>query len=199
MIYGAILVCEVSFWLFLGAGLLARYHLGQRLLGILLLMGSPFADVVLLVLTALHLHGGAAPTQAHALAAGYLGVTLAFGHSLVKWADRHAAFRLAGGPRPVKHSRTGSEKLRYEWREFGKATIAWLVTCLILLVLALFAGADDAQVLLGSAGMFTMVLVIWFATGPLPAALGARRQREVAGLQRTSNVPDDVIRTAEGA
>ena len=144
-------------------------------------MGSPFADVVLLVLTALHLHGGAAPTQAHALAAGYLGVTLAFGHSLVQWADRHAAFRLAGGPKPAKQSRTGSEKLRYEWREFGKATIAWLVTCLILFVLAVFAGgADDARVLLGSAGMFTMVLVIWFATGPVPAALGARRQRELA-------------------
>ncbi len=41
MIYTGILICEVGFWVFVGAGLLARYLLGRPRLGVLLLLGSP--------------------------------------------------------------------------------------------------------------------------------------------------------------
>jgi len=175
VIYSAILVCEIAFWAFLLAGLGARYLLASPRLGALLLLGSPVADVALLALTAKHLQAGAAPTQAHALAAAYLGVTVAFGPSLVRWADRRVAFRLVSGPRPVATPRTGHDRLRHEWREFGKAVTAWLITCLILLGLAeLVADRHEAQVLLGNIGMLSLVLLIWFATGPLPAAVRAR-------------------------
>ncbi len=124
----------------------------------------------------MHLHSGAAPTQAHALAAAYLGVTLAFGHSLIRWADQHVAHRFGSGPPPAKPSRVGRDKVRYEWREFGKAGLAWLVSCLILVGLARVAGGGgESQVLLGNAGMFTVILFIWFATGPAPATIGAAR------------------------
>ena len=178
MIYTGILICEVGFWVFVGAGLLARYLLGRPRLGVLLLLGSPLTDLALLTLTAMHLHSGAAPTQAHALAAAYLGVTLAFGHSLVRWADQRVAHRLGSGPPPARPRSVGRDKARYEWREFGKAGIAWLVSCLILVGLAGVAGGGaESQVLLGNAGMFTVVLVIWFATGPAPATIGAARPR----------------------
>jgi hypothetical protein len=178
VIYTAILVCEVAFWVFVGAGLAARYLVGRPRLGLVLLLGSPLTDLALLTLTAMHLHTGAAPTQAHALAAAYLGITLAFGHSLVRWADRHAAHRLGSGPVPPKAVRIGRDKVRYEWREFGKAGVAWLVSCLILAGLAGVAGGiDESEVLVGNAGMFTVILGIWFATGPAPATIGAARWR----------------------
>ncbi|MFW3171978.1 hypothetical protein [Geodermatophilus sp. CPCC 206100] len=175
MIVGAILVCEVLFWLFLAAGLAARYLLRRPRLGLVLLLGSPAADLALLALTAVDLRRGGVPTQAHALAAVYLGFTVGFGHSVVHWADQHVAHRLAGGPPVTRPRRLGRRRAEHEWREFGKAAVAWAVCTGLLLGMTLLAhDLDRARVLLGYAGMSTVVLAIWFLTGPVPASVRAR-------------------------
>ena len=177
MLVGAILACEVAFWVLLGAGLTARYVWRRPRLGWTLLLGSPAADVALLALTAVDLHRGSAATQAHALAAVYIGFTIAFGHSLVAWADRRFAHHFAGGPPPAARTAGGQLRVRHEWREFGKATLAWAISVAILLGLA--AMVDDvqrAQALLTYVGVLSVVLVIWFLTGPAAAVVGASRQ-----------------------
>ena len=184
MILAAIVVCEIAFWVFLVAGLLARYVLRRRGLGAALLLASPFVDLALLVLIAVDLHRGADPTQAHAMAAAYIGVTVAWGHSLVRWADQRVAYRFASGPPPDRPPKVGPEKVRYEWREFGKAGVFWLVSCLILLALAVIAGdVSGDNILIGFAGVLSVVIVIWFATGPLPAIVNPANRRSGLGVR----------------
>ncbi len=177
MIIGAILVCEVAFWVFLVAGLATRYLAGRARLGAALLLGSPLADLGLLALTAVDLHRGAPATQAHALAAIYVACTVAFGRSLVDWADRRFAHRFAGGPRPARRPRSGAARVAHEWREFGRAALAWGVSGVLLGGLSLLAGDPGrARVLLSYVVVLSLVLVVWFATGPVPAVASARRR-----------------------
>ncbi len=181
MLYGAIAVCEVAFWVFLAAGLAARYVLKRPVLGVVLLLGSPAADMLLLVLTAVDVYGGATPTQAHALAAAYLGFTVAFGHSAVRWADERFAHRFASGPPPQRSPSRGPEKVRHEWKVFRRAGLAWAgASALLLALTALVGDLARAQALLGYAGMLSVVLVIWFVSGPVPAVL-AESHRSTRG------------------
>ncbi|MDT7650336.1 MAG: hypothetical protein QOI36_1742, partial [Pseudonocardiales bacterium] len=46
--------------------------------------------------------------------------TVAFGHSMIRWADARFAHRFAGGPPPPRPPRYGAAKVAYEWREWGK-------------------------------------------------------------------------------
>ncbi|MGH8776269.1 MAG: hypothetical protein ACRDWI_14275 [Jiangellaceae bacterium] len=176
MIVAAILVSEVAFWVFLAAGLAARYVARRPILGLVLLLGSPVADVALLTLTAVDLHRGAAPTQAHALAAAYIGFTVAFGHSVVRWADRRLAQRFAGGAPAAKPQRTGPERVRHEWREFRRAALFWAVSGGLLLVLSALVGdVERAQPLLGYVGVLTLVLGTWFVAGPVATSIAVAR------------------------
>lgn len=134
MIVQSIVVCEVLFWVFLGAGLVARYLLRRPALGAALLVGAPLVDVVLLVATTVDLRGGAVASSSHGLAAAYIGFSVAFGHSIIRWADTRFAHRFAGGPAPVQPPRHGMARAAREWREFGKAVVGWGIACGLLLV-----------------------------------------------------------------
>jgi hypothetical protein len=164
MIAVAIGLCEVAFWVFLVAGLSARYLLRRPRVGLVLLLGAPAADVALLGLTAGDLHRGAPATQAHALAAAYLGFSVAFGHDVIAAADRWAARRVGGRPAEVSRPRTPAERAAREWREFAKAALAWAITVATLLALtALAGGPSEAEPLLGYVVTVSIVLVVWFA------------------------------------
>lgn len=56
------------------------------------------------------LRGGATAGFAHGLAAAYIGFSLAFGHSLIRWADVRFAHRFADGPPPPEPARYGRER-----------------------------------------------------------------------------------------
>jgi hypothetical protein len=177
VILGAIAACEVAFWVFLFAGLAVRYALRRRRLSTILLLGSPLADLGLLGLSAVDLARGATATEAHALAAAYISFTVVFGHSVIRWADARFAHRFAGGPAPVKVPRRGPERVRHEWREWGKAVLACaLASGLIGLGVLLVDNPDRSQALVGFEAHLGAVLVIWFAVGPLwDTAASARR------------------------
>lgn len=86
--------CEIGFWVLLRAGLVARYVFKLRRTSNVLLVGTPVLDVVLLVAAVIDLRGGGEAGLAHGLGATYLGFSVAFGHSLIRWAD----VRFAGDP-----------------------------------------------------------------------------------------------------
>ncbi len=179
MVATAIVATEVAFWVFLLAGLAARYVLRRPRLGLVLLLGSPAADLALLALVAGDLQRGAAPSHAHALAAAYLGFTVAFGHDLVSWADRRFARRFAGAPPVAKPLRRGAERVRHEWREFGKAALFWVISVGLLLGLSGIVGdVERAQPLLGQAVVLTLVLGIWFVAGPAATSANQRLKKE---------------------
>jgi hypothetical protein len=52
--------------------------------------------------------------------------------------------------------------VRYEWREFGKAGIAWAVSCgLLAAAIAIVGDADRTEELQGWILRLSMILAIW--------------------------------------
>lgn len=168
MVVAAIIACEIGFWVVLAAGLLTRYVLRRRRLGGALLVAVPLVDVALLAFTVVDLRSGAEPAAAHGLAAVYLGFSVAFGHSLVRWADVRVAHRWAGGAPPVpKPATRTAARLRREWREFGLACVAVATSVALLLgAVALVGDRADTGPLLGWIGRLGLVLLVWFAGWP---------------------------------
>jgi hypothetical protein len=177
VIVAGIVACEIAFWLFLVAGLAVRYLLRRPRLSRYLLLGSPVADLGLLVLSATDLARGVTATQAHALAAAYISFTVVFGPSVIRWADARFAHRFAGGPQPAKVRRRGPERVRYEWHEFGKAVLAGAITSGLLGLGVLMVGdAERSRALVGFELHLGVVLAFWLVLGPV-WVMGSRSSR----------------------
>ncbi|GAA4208870.1 hypothetical protein [Actinocatenispora rupis] len=177
MLVTVIIACEIGFWVLVGAGLAVRYLLRRRRLSTVLLACVPLVDLVLLLTTAVDLVGRHAVAGAgHGLAAVYLGFTVAFGHSMIRWADQRFAHRFAGGPAPVKPPKSGPRRAAYEWREWGKAVLASAIASVLLLGLAAVIG-HRGDALLTWLPRLGVLLAIWFIW-PVTSSLGAlRRER----------------------
>ena len=162
---GAIVACEIGFWLLIAAGLLTRYALRKPKAGAVVLALVPVVDLALLVVTVLDLNNGARPSAMHGLAALYLGFSVVFGPSMVRWADVRFAHRFSGGPAPEKPS--GAAKTRHEWREWGKCVLASAISAVLLLLAILIVDSDQAAPLWGWLPKLGTVTGIWFLVGPL--------------------------------
>ena len=101
LLYVLIVGCEIAFWLVLLLSLAVRYLLGRQALSLWLLRSLPLIDLLLLGFTALDLRSGTPATFAHGLAAAYVGFTVAFGSTVIQWADAWFAHRFAAGPKPT--------------------------------------------------------------------------------------------------
>jgi hypothetical protein len=161
MLAALILVSEFAFWVFIALGLTARYLLRRPRLGAALLILAPFVDLVLLVASVLDLRGGGDASIVHALAAIYIGVSVGFGHSMIRWADARFAYRFAGGPRPVKPSKYGPAAARREVGNWLRHLLAYAVGSGLMLGGVLLVGDPDrTRVLLYYPGAWGIVLVI---------------------------------------
>ena len=123
MLVALILACELAFWAVLLAGLFVRYPLGRPRLGAILLAVTPVIDVVLLAAAVVDLRRGGEAAMRHALAAIYLGCSIAFGSRIIAWADGEFAHRFAGGPNrqevrdsaPTMRGRSGTAGIGTSW------------------------------------------------------------------------------------
>lgn len=164
MLLAVIAACEIGFWVVLGAGLLARYPLRRPRLGGVLLLCVPLIDLILLAVTVVDLRRGATATFGHGLAAAYLGFSVAFGHSMIRWADQRFAHRFAGGPPPWRPPKGGWARTRYEWREWGKGMLAWAIACALLGAAILLVGdAERTAELRDWIARLSVVMLIWLA------------------------------------
>ena len=174
-----VVACEIAFWLFLVAAVVARYALHLRRTSTVLLLCEPLLEVILLVATVGDLLRGAEPTWTHGLAALYLGFTVAFGKYTVHKVDAWVAYRFAGGPQPEPRPRQGAAARRYEWRLWGRVVVAWAVACAVLGLLMLIATApEQREVLLFWVGRASIVLVGWLALGPIWEEISSRLRPE---------------------
>jgi hypothetical protein len=157
-----IIACEICFWVFLLLGLAARYLFRWRRFSATLLLCVPLIDLVLFFATILHLHSGVTADQTDGLAAAYLGVSVAFGKSMIRRADARFAQRWAFGPPVPRPPRYGRARARYEWQEFRKAVLAWASSCALLLGgIVLVGDLGRAAALLGWIALLTLILLIW--------------------------------------
>lgn len=174
-----VVACEVAFWVFLAAAVVARYALHWRRTSTVLLLCEPLLEVILLVATVGDLLRGAEPTWTHGLAAVYLGFTVGFGKLTVHTVDAWVAHRFAGGPPPEPRPREGAAVRGYEWRLWGRVVVAWLVSCGVLGVLMLIATEpEQREVLAGWAGRASVVLVGWLVLGPVWTEVSSRARAE---------------------
>ncbi|HEU0087151.1 MAG TPA: hypothetical protein VFQ77_05825 [Pseudonocardiaceae bacterium] len=163
---------EAGFWVLLGAGLGARYLLRAPTLGALLLASTALVDLAVLVATVFDLRDGGVANWSHGLAATYLGMSVAFGRDLIRWADQRFAHRFAGGPAPERPARHGPQWVRYEWRQWAKFALAWAIACGLMLGMIVLVDAPERTEQLWSwVVRLTIVLVVWFAGWPLRASL----------------------------
>lgn len=165
---------EIGFWVLLVAGLAARYLLRARRLSTVLLVGVPVLDLVLVAASLLDVARGSAPGTAHGLAAVYLGGTVAFGHSVIRWADRRFAHRFAGGPAPEPPPRYGAARVAHEWRAWSTMLLASVIAVAVMMLTATVAGAGvppfgewSGDPMWSWAARLVPVLLIWFVGWPL--------------------------------
>ncbi|WP_156889710.1 hypothetical protein [Paenibacillus harenae] len=110
--------------------------------GAALLICTPLIDLALAAATVYDLRGGAEATAAHSIAAVYIGVSVAFGHRMIKWADARFAFRFAGGPAPAGKPKHGREHARYERSGWLLHLLAWAIGSAILYGMMVMVGDE---------------------------------------------------------
>jgi hypothetical protein len=190
MIAVGIVTAEIAFWVVLAAALLTRYVAGLRRTSTVLLLGLPVVDLALLALVAVDLGRGAEPETTHALAACYLGFTVAFGHRVVAWADARVAHRLRGTPLPAKPARGSAEHVRGLWEEWFRVVVAVVVAGVVLALLGVVSGrgalppsldATQGNPLWGQMVGLLVLAGIWFLAGP---AFAGRRDTETSPADR---------------
>jgi hypothetical protein len=162
---------EIGFWVCVVTGLAARYLLRMRRTSTVLLAATPLIDLLVLVATMVDLADGALATTVHGLAAVYLGFSVVFGPSMIRWADARFAHRFAGGPAPGKQRRDWSGRVRHEWTQWGKCVLACAIAAAIMLVLIFVAGTPEQTRALWADGGWVprlgLVVVIWLVAGPV--------------------------------
>ena len=163
MLIVLIIAAEITFWLMLLSGLAARYLLRRRRLGMALLAATPVVDLALLAATTTDLRQGGEAALPHALAAVYIGVSVAWGKQMVSWADARFAYRFAGGPPPERPPQTGRLHAARQRREWLRHLVAWATgTSLLGIGVLLVGDLDRTSALLNVAAFWSLILAIDF-------------------------------------
>lgn len=176
----AIIGAEVAFWVFLLGGLALRYLARARRLSTIVLACVPLIDLALLVLVAVDVIRGAEPSRPHAIAAIYLGITVAFGHHIIQKTDAWFHHRFAGGRAPARAPKGSTAEVRELWREWLRVVLAAVIGGACLLVMIALDGWFLPADLESAAThpywatllLLPIVTVVWFLAGPAFAGRG---------------------------
>lgn len=155
-----IIACEIGFWVVILLGLITRYLFKRERLGFFFLALTPVIDLILLIVTATDLYNGAIATQVHAIAAIYLGISIAFGKSMVRWADEHFVYYIQKqGPKPIR--KTGLAHARHSMKGSLQHVLAYIIGSAFLVIMIYFI--DDparTEALSGILKIWGLVLAI---------------------------------------
>ncbi|TDL53768.1 hypothetical protein E2R60_11980 [Paenibacillus dendritiformis] len=156
----AIVASEIGFWVVILLGLFARYVLKRQKLGLILLTLTPVIDLILLITTSIDLYGGATATTAHAVAAVYIGVSIAFGKDMIAWADERFRYYVAKqGAKPLK--RYGLEYAKHYLKSWVRHVLAYLIGAGLLFgLIYLIDDASRTEALSGVLRLWTAILGI---------------------------------------
>ncbi|MGV3464599.1 MAG: hypothetical protein ACO1OT_04820 [Heyndrickxia sp.] len=155
-----IVFCEIAFWLVIVLGLIAHYIFKQKQLGIVLFALTPLIDLILLTTAGIDIYRGEVATIAHAIAAVYIGISIAFGKSMIGWADQRFQYYVTKqGEKPRK--RYGIEYSKHYFKGWIRHFIAYLIGSGLLVGLIFWI--DDTsrtEALGGVAKIWSLVLGI---------------------------------------
>lgn len=157
-----IIACEIGFWVVIALGLVIRYVFKMNKLGLIFLALTPVIDLILLVTTSIDLYRGATASSIHGIAAVYIGVSIAFGKSMIQWADERFQYYITKqGPRPAK--RYGLEYAKHYLKGWGRHVIAFLIGAGLLAGMIYFINdASRTEALSGILRLWSIILGIDF-------------------------------------
>ncbi|WP_405099468.1 hypothetical protein [Oceanobacillus sp. FSL H7-0719] len=157
-----IVACEIAFWVVIILGLCLRYIFKKDKLGLFFLALTPVIDLLLLIITGMDLYRGATATAAHAIAAVYIGVSIGFGKSMIKWADERFRYYVAKeGTKPIKLY--GMEYSIHNLKGWGKHVLSYVIGAGFLAgLIYLINDADRTEALLRVLQVWTLALGIDF-------------------------------------
>lgn len=157
-----IVASEIGFWVVIVLGLFTRYILKKNKIGLFFLALTPVIDLILLVATSVDLYHGATATKVHGIAAVYIGISIAFGKSMIGWADtRFQYYVMKQGSKPVK--RFGIDYAKHYFKSWGQHVLAFIIGVGILFALIyLIDDSTRTEVLTGFIQLWTLVLGIDF-------------------------------------
>lgn len=159
--YWFIITAEVLFWVFVVLGLITRYLFKMKKLGAIFLLFTPVIDLLLLGAVYVSLKNGSEVTIATGLAACYIGITVAFGHRLIKWADNKFAYWFGKGKKPEK--KYGSQHAKEERIGWLLHLLGWAIGNALLLGMIWYINDSQRSLpLTGIMTTWTMVLLIDF-------------------------------------
>jgi len=155
-----IIACELMFWVFVLLGLFTRYVLKWKRRSALLFLCTILVDIGLLIVAIIDISDGEMARLSHALAAVYIGVSIVYGHRMIKWADDQFALRVMKISRPTIHvPKYGKEHAKYERRGWYRHFFSWAIGVSILLTMILLTGDFiQARELIKVALFWTIVL-----------------------------------------
>jgi hypothetical protein len=189
MILTFIVACEIGFWVFIGLGVLTRYVFRARRLGGFFLALSPMVDVALLVAVTIDLVRGGTATSYHALAAVYIGISVMWGHRMVRWADVRAAHRWGSGPAPLK--KYGAAYAAECWkgvpRTGGGAVIAYGILWAMRWIVGVPSRTEALAQFTGTLGMIVVLDALWalsYTVWPKKAPKSANYGAKASGPYR---------------
>ncbi|MFJ8268126.1 hypothetical protein [Peribacillus asahii] len=157
-----IVACEIAFWIVIILGLVTRYIVKKPKLGFLLLALTPVIDMILLIVTGLDLYNGATATAVHGIAAIYIGVSIAFGKSMIQWADERFQYYVTKqGPKPIKHY--GYDYAKQYLKSWFHHVLAYSIGVgLLFALIYIIDHASRTEALMGTFKVWSLVLAIDF-------------------------------------
>lgn len=177
MLIWFIIACEVGFWVVLALGLFVRFVLKLTSLSKFILLCVPLLDLALLVATTIDLSSGKTAEFVHGLAAVYLGFTIVYGHSIIRWADSYVSYKFYSGKNP-KNTDYGWSYAQYEWREWLKGVLACVIAAVLLSLAILYIDNPQRTEALSQwySRLFSL-LAIWLVGWPVWYTIFPRKEK----------------------
>ncbi|MBY0199767.1 hypothetical protein H7U05_21090 [Priestia megaterium] len=156
-----IIACEIAFWIVIVLGLAARYMFKKQKLSFFILALTPVVDFFLLIVTSIDLYGGARATYAHAIAAVYIGISIAFGKSMIQWADeRFQYYVMKSGEKPRR--RYGKEYAKHYFKSWLQHLVAYAIGAALLAAMMYIVPNGKTNVLKSVVEFWTVIVGIDF-------------------------------------
>ncbi|MGE6513424.1 hypothetical protein [Lysinibacillus sphaericus] len=155
-----IITAEIAFWIVIIVGLICRYVFKKPKLSLFFFALTPVIDLLLVLLTVMDLKAGTPASTAHGVAAIYIGVSIAYGKTMIAWADiKFQQWFLKVLIQKEKLS--GMAKAKHEMTMLGRHIVAYIIGAGLLYAMTLFIGSNtDTSSLVQVMKVWGIVLAI---------------------------------------
>ncbi|MEB7757195.1 hypothetical protein FEZ53_09365 [Staphylococcus xylosus] len=155
-----LITAEILFWVFIILGLISRYLMRREKLGLFFFMLTPVIDLTLIITMSLDLLNGAVATMAHGIAAVYIGVSIAFGKQMIRWADeRFKYYVLKTDERLIKN--TGIKHAKKYLISWIRHVFAYIIgTGLLWIIIRIVGYSSNVTALVDVIKLWTLILMI---------------------------------------